>query len=438
MRTFHIGFDDTDSTDGMCTTFLCYTAVKLLLKRRSTDEFLDYPNLIRLNPNIPWKTRGNASLVLRLVSSLKAEDLFDFFTSLLEKYATSPRANSGLILFEGGVVPLEVQDFSKRALYSVLGLRETRQLVERYRMLSHGLRSQQGLVGALAGIGNLLVADHTYELICYREDLSLPRRLPLPRVVHLESLPGTFSSYDHGRVMISPHGPDPVLCGIRGEKPEDVKRAFSSLLPLENLQGYMIFRSNQGTGEHLSQTISLSNSKSYYSGTVIGAVASRPRSELGGHVFFNLQNSEGEISCACYEPTAEFRERALQLVPGDVIEVGGGVRKATSLHPKVLNLEFLKPIKLVPKIRSSNPICPKCNDRMTSRGKDQGFGCVKCGSEARHASKIETSEPRNLIPGLLYIPPVRAHRHLTKPVQRFSREKKKTRFPLKLIAGWIS
>jgi tRNA(Ile2)-agmatinylcytidine synthase len=121
-----------------------------------------------------------------------------------------------------------------------------------------------------------------------------------------------------------------------------------------------------------------------------------------------------------------------------VIEVGGGVRKATSLHPKVLNLEFLKPIKLVPNIRSSNPICPKCNDRMSSRGKDQGFGCIKCGYEARHASKIETSEPRNLIPGLLYIPPVRAHRHLTKPVQRFSREKKKTRFPLKLIAGWIS
>jgi len=29
-------------------------------------EFLDYPNLIRLNPNIPFKTRGNGSVAIRI------------------------------------------------------------------------------------------------------------------------------------------------------------------------------------------------------------------------------------------------------------------------------------------------------------------------------------------------------------------------------------
>jgi tRNA(Ile2)-agmatinylcytidine synthase len=29
-------------------------------------EFIDYPNLIRLNPNAPWKTRGNGAVSLRI------------------------------------------------------------------------------------------------------------------------------------------------------------------------------------------------------------------------------------------------------------------------------------------------------------------------------------------------------------------------------------
>ncbi len=56
---FHVGMDDTDSIEGMCTTFLCYSAVKRLLADGKT-RLVDYPHLIRLNPNIPWKTRGNA------------------------------------------------------------------------------------------------------------------------------------------------------------------------------------------------------------------------------------------------------------------------------------------------------------------------------------------------------------------------------------------
>jgi len=63
IRFFQIGIDDTDSSDGMCTTYLCYTAVRKLLKSGNT-ELVDYPRLIRLNPNIPWKTRGNAALAI--------------------------------------------------------------------------------------------------------------------------------------------------------------------------------------------------------------------------------------------------------------------------------------------------------------------------------------------------------------------------------------
>src|SRR5213080_3541745 len=57
-----IGVDDTDSLQGMCTTFLATEIVRDL-----TEDFdlIGYPRLVRLNPNIPWKTRGNGAVCMR-------------------------------------------------------------------------------------------------------------------------------------------------------------------------------------------------------------------------------------------------------------------------------------------------------------------------------------------------------------------------------------
>src|SRR5690242_16177182 len=63
----HLGIDDTDSPKGGCTTHFALEAAAafrrehgLVLRRR--------PRLVRLNPNVPWKTRGNAALALELGS----------------------------------------------------------------------------------------------------------------------------------------------------------------------------------------------------------------------------------------------------------------------------------------------------------------------------------------------------------------------------------
>jgi len=66
-KIIHIGIDDTDSPKGMCTTFLSYEIVKFLEKQKV--EMLDYPSLIRFNPNIPWKTRGNGAVRLTIKTS---------------------------------------------------------------------------------------------------------------------------------------------------------------------------------------------------------------------------------------------------------------------------------------------------------------------------------------------------------------------------------
>jgi tRNA(Ile2)-agmatinylcytidine synthase len=439
-RVFQIGFDDTDSSDGMCTTFLCYTAVKTLLRKNlRKTELLDYPHLIRLNPNIPWKTRGNAALSIQVKSTIGRDEIFRFFKNLVTKYATSPRANSGLVVYEGISIPAELEEFSKRSLYSVMSLREARSLANKFGIATFELRSGQGLVGALSSIGNQLRNDHTFELIGYRKDLVKKREIDRERIIRMSKLryPGSFNNYDesYGRVMILPHGPDPVLCGIRGETPEDVLNAFRDLLPIKNLQGYMIFRSNQATGEHLQNTLNLSNPVPYSSGTVIGTVLTKPTIEMGGHVFFKIYRDDSEISCACYEPTADFRKAASELFPGDLVEVSGGIRKPTSLHSRILNLEQLRPLKLSSVVSFTNPKCPKCCISLKSKGKNQGFACKRCDYSTPELKKTRITKKRQ-ISLKLYVPPIKAHRHLTKPIHRFSLGRKPFQVPVELTDAW--
>jgi tRNA(Ile2)-agmatinylcytidine synthase len=58
--TLHIGIDDTDSNEGMCTTYLTHIIIKELKSHNIYPE--DLPRLIRLNPFARYKTRGNGAL----------------------------------------------------------------------------------------------------------------------------------------------------------------------------------------------------------------------------------------------------------------------------------------------------------------------------------------------------------------------------------------
>ncbi len=376
----------------MCTTFLTYKLVDSL-QRTNKVRLIDYPNLIRLNPSIPWKTRGNGALVIRLETNLDQGALFAISRSFVRKYATSVRANAGLIVLEGETIPQEIKEFSKLALYSVQSLRKAKSIIENRDLLSYSLRNGQGLVGALAGIGNELRGDHTFELIAYRRNCKLSRNVDERKVraMDVETRPSTFNCYDYknDRMLICPHGPDPVLLGIRGESPRSVRRAFGMVLPLDNLLGFMIFRTNQGTGEHLQNFIDLGKVKAYSCGKVRGQVCSTPRIVRGGHVYMSLETDSGLIDCAAYEPTGEFRKSILSLICGDIVELAGSVRPASRIHSRILNLEYAIPIKLA-MIKGA-------------RGEVQR---------------------RSLIQGKICLPELKAHRHLTKPLQRYKLERK--------------
>ena len=79
----HLGIDDTDSLAGGCTTRVAVDLVRTLTSKGAT--FLDYPNLIRLNPNVPWKTRGNGAVCLRIESDLDAECVLELAAEEVEQ-----------------------------------------------------------------------------------------------------------------------------------------------------------------------------------------------------------------------------------------------------------------------------------------------------------------------------------------------------------------
>ena len=437
-QTLHLAFDDTDSREGRCTTHLAFK-VALELARRGA-RFVDFPLLIRLNPNIPWKTRGNGALCLR-VAVKNTEDVIDYVRKAVqESSAIGKGANPGVVFCEQETVPAAARDFSSAAMHDVLSRQMAEKVARSSGMRFFGFGNGQGLVGALAALGCLLDGDHTFELIAYRraENCGSPRIIDKGRVMRLDAdtRGETFCNYDakNDRVMIGSHGPDPVFVGIRGENPDAVLRAFEILRPEERLDGWTIFRTNQGTNMHLQRELDLSCAKAYTSGFVRCVVASKPVMMEGGHLFFNVAQRGVEMTAAVYEPTG-LAKTASMLEPGDEIEIGCGIRKGTTKHPKVLNVEYLYVAKVADTFATANPACPKCiTKRMKSDGANKGFKCIRCGHHDRSAAKVQVVLQRSLKPGL-HLPAIKAHRHLSKPLQRYGSEKVRQDFDLPATEG---
>ncbi len=416
----HIGFDDTDSRKGMCTTFLAYKVVEYLKKEKV--KFLDYPYLIRFNPNVPWKTRGNGAVALKLKTT-KPELIKKNIVKYIQKYsAVQDGANPGLVFYEHKDIPENFAKFGKMALYRLVSRKEVKKFIQDNGLETYHLGNGQGLIGAIGAIGYDF-RDHTFELISYRDKTNLGKKREILKasVQKMQEItfPKTFNSFDESknRILIAPHGPDPVLFGVRGEDPDAVIKGASLVKSKEKFSGYMVFRSNQGTGDHLQNELDIRKLKPFSSGYVIGKVSTKPKTVLGGHVFFSISKNEITIKCAVYKPT-RLATIAEKLMEGDLIKVGGGIRKSSKKHDQVLNVEFLEILDLQKHVIVTNPICTKCNKRMKSKGKNQGYQCSKCGNTG--LTKVKQEIPRQ-IRKQFYLPVVSAHRHLTRPMQRIGK-----------------
>jgi len=442
-QTMHIGLDDTDSTKGGCTTYL--TAVLIEKLQKFNVHFIDYPGLIRLNPNVPWKTRGNGALCLRFSYNVEFEQqIIDTAVDLWEEHSAVKEKGTdpGIVFYQNAEIPAELKAFSKKTETTIVTLKEAATLIKKLGAEAAGFNSCRGIIGALAAIGETLEGDHTYELIAYRtpENLGTKRRVDEASIFEMDKLtsPFTFNNVDSekGRVIITPRGPDPILFGIRGETSEIVKKAYGIIKPLEPVERWVIFRSNQGTDAHLRQVEKLSILEPYSSVIIKGTVSRNPRIVPLRHVIFAIKDDSAEVDCAAYEPTGDLRKIARELIVGDTVEVYGAIHKVTTNKPLTINLEKINILNLIQKTQQENPVCPNCGKHLKSMGKNQSLRCEKCGSKFAELKKKEVLIPRAVKVGL-YVTSTRSQRHLTKPLQRYGQEKQDAS-NCHIICGWHS
>jgi tRNA(Ile2)-agmatinylcytidine synthase len=400
-----IGIDDTDSPQGMCTTYL-----GAVLARRLIHEHMRMreARLVRLNPNVTWKTRGNAAIALHVEGN--TDRAFEIACATVEELADFSCGNTN----PGLVVTGEQPDpaFYQRAVKDFCEIDEAIRVLEDSGACYRGWKNRRGLIGATAAVASDL-PDRTSEILVYRK----PERWGTPRSVDRQSLfdaekrtfPQTWDTVDvvNDVVVCVPHTPDPVLFGIRGESPAWVMRA-RKMVRSEPPGIEQIWVTNQGTDAHLlpGKTGHLDELLSY---TVPGTVTSVPGTHAGGHVSFLMKDGDFPVRCMAYEPTKNFRQIVRQLLPGDEVIAAGSFKKGS------INLEKMKVVSLGKAETIRPPLCTACNKRMTSDGKGKGWKCRKCGARAAEPDVQEI--PRMLKTGWYEVPPA-ARRHLAKPLCR--------------------
>ena len=400
-----LGIDDTDSPSGMCTTYLgALLARRLITMHMPVRE----ARLLRLNPNVIYKTRGNAAICLEVNGDV--DRVFETACEMVHEFAhfSHENTNPGVVAVENPPGP----DFYWKAVRDFCTTDEAVAVLEAAGARYKGFKNGRGLIGATAAVCSVF-PDMTFEHLVYRNSnvFGTPRFVDRDSLFEAETatFPHTWDTVDteNDCVVCVPHTPDPVLFGIRGESPSWV--AFARMQVKAEPTGIeQVFVTNQGTDAHLldGKIGTLTESLSY---RVTGTVCTPAQTGRGGHVSIEIGNGDVVTRCMAYEPTKGFRNVLRALWPGDRVLVTGSYKGAS------INLEKVCIIALSEARTTQSPVCPSCGARMKSAGFQKGFKCRKCGE--RQKDPQVTLHDRTITPGWYEVPPV-ARRHLAKPLCR--------------------
>jgi len=406
-----IGLDDTDSRErGMCTT---YVAARLADRLEEVGGTVRRRVLVRLNPAVEHKTRGNAALAVH--TDLAADRALDLAAEALDLAATDDeRTNPAAVVADcpPAGVPDAVAAFAADAVREIIEPRRARERCERAGFATATRKNGRGIVGALAAVGAWRAFDEwTYECLSYRER----ERWGHERDVDRDSVfgadaawyPKVWDTVDRGEdvAVCVPRTPCPVLHGIRGDDPDAV-RAVARAIEGEPVASQQVVVTNQGTDAHLrrGEIGDLQDGRAY---RVTGDVVDPPATREGGHVFLTV-GAGGGLRCVAFEPTKRFRDRVRALRVGDRVTVCGEVSGGA------LKLEKFAVRDLV-RTERATPTCPSCGRTMESAGRDAGYRCRDCetGADGKTTRRLE----RDIEEGWYEVPPC-ARRHIAKPLVR--------------------
>ena len=421
-----VGIDDTDSRElGMCTTYVAAEIADRL--RQDGGQTISRLLLVRLNPAVEYKTRGNAALAIH--TDCDPDHAYALARERLESLAETgdERTNPGLVVTahdpDDDTAPDDVTRFGRAAIRDHLAIADAEALIDRHGYRSWHAGDGRGRIGALAAIGAWdALPEWTYEYISYRE----PDRWGTARDVDHESVfaaadwgyPDVWDTVDRGEdeTVCVPHTPGPILHGIRGDD-ADAVRAVADRIESEPVDATQLFVTNQGTDVHL-QDGSLSTVEDGHAYRLEGRVTSKPDTRRGGHVFFDLElpaaddgvneDSGDRLTCAAFEPTKRFRDRVRALRVGDRLTACGEVSDGTLKLEKFAIRELVRTERVT-------PTCPDCGRTMKSAGRNQGYRCRDCETTA--AEKATRDLERDLERGWYEVPPC-ARRHIAKPLVR--------------------
>ena len=378
-----VGLDDHDSPVGGCTTHFTTLFIKSVLTGELRAKILGLPRLVRLNPVIPWKTRGNAATVVEIEHE-DPKEVFDFLVNLTETYDREVSRGLSLGRRPGAVV---IEDRAenlnylrwvyKKALTDVVAPDVAEKVVVRLNGL---YMKSRGSIGSLAALGFSPEEGFTYELIFYR-DLSKGRPENVEFVKRLEEsyFPRIFYNYDFQKkeVIAEPRGNDPVLIGIRGVDHavllEKVRSEVLSELR-DYVKGAMLFVTNQHTGAHVREK---STVRPYRTLVLRGTVESKEILS-GGDVRLSVISDEGGlVTVFVFRETGILAKVAQKLESGDVIRIEGAVKPSSSFG-SIVEAEAIEVLSLN-SARLVNPPCPLCGGPTESLGRGKGLRCKKCG-----------------------------------------------------------
>ncbi len=421
----YLSIDDTDSRSGGCTTYILTEIIK-----RSRLFIEGFPRLVRLNPSIPWKTRGNGALSVSLITSgergekigeidgidyfscrgngdnidpddlieIAAEAIYDL--SELEEEGTNP----GIVVSERRPEP----ELYYRTVRGVMETESVRKYLEANGMRYLGIKNARGVIGAAASMA-WEPGPRTYEAILYKfpSSVQIPHEKKMMASMDAQRIPGTFNNVDLANryAAIFPKERTPVILGVRSTDPGALLSSVKGIAEKYSI-GYeraMIFETNQGTDDHIiSEPDILEVNRNYGLGC---RILSYPKVISGSHYFVDIDYRGNKLKAAAFEPTKEFRKVFGLLAPGDEATIYG------TFSGWALNVEKMEVRSMSKIFVRVPPECSRCKLTMENHG-IRDYRCRACGNRSSLPEYRE--KPRENILGKHDVPVI-ARRHLSKP-----------------------